>query len=380
MLNISRCPDSPLSPASIAELYELALDILQKKMAGKWSNFPSFIGTSSSVTLPDALRALLEDIRIALEWRIDFGIKVYGSDHLTSAGSLNPEAICTTLTRMFRRKMIHSQADPSHFVAEHLIRCFKQPCLRLDDNDSFSIWLDRAVFEEYLESLAGNSEAPDTAMLQSFKKVALSMISAGFALRHHARNLSRLWVTIRHPDRDDIHLLNGALETVRETVNPSPSVVIKGHNLIKTDASDEVQMRFPYNTALFAQIDTYFSRNVPGEMWLGLRQRWLESGIDSTLRTAVEGAVETAEDQACKAWISCLGGKLPLLQWLWLIEDCFLARKLLASTGAPHLVQLQLDADQITLASTLKTVLEISPAPPSEKQEIFARVILLVNQ
>lgn len=64
--------------------------------------------------------------------------------------------------------MIFSQTDPSGFVVSHLLKCFKEPLLRVDDDDTFSIWLTREIFQDYLEDQDGLTEVPDTVMLQKY--------------------------------------------------------------------------------------------------------------------------------------------------------------------------------------------------------------------
>lgn len=80
------------------------------------------------------------------------------ANHICRDESLNAEGINQTLQSLFQRNMVHSMASPATFVAGHLFACFKIPLLRLNHQDEFGIFIDRSVFQEYLEDLGGDVE------------------------------------------------------------------------------------------------------------------------------------------------------------------------------------------------------------------------------
>jgi hypothetical protein len=206
---------------------------------------------------------------------------------------------------------------------KHLLECFKQPLLRLDDaGDTFSIWLSRAIFQEYLEGLDGLTEVPDTILLQKYDEVALSLVSRGLAIQHFNNELSDLDITIRNAQGETVHRLHTAtpaLASVTEvhhhhtrnaspnsthstsTLNPTttntPMIVVVG-GITKTMPTDSVQIRFPYSSIMLDLFASYFNRNVPGELWYGCTaKRWLSDGQDLALREDLGAALATLQTE-----------------------------------------------------------------------------------
>ena len=101
-------------------------------------------------------------------WRPGFVNEVHSIEHLDHEGSLDPEAICTTLARMFKKNMLYDKLDSRGFVMRHIIRCFKEPLLRVDQDDTFKIWLDRDTFQAYLEQTEV-AEVPDVMMYVNYE-------------------------------------------------------------------------------------------------------------------------------------------------------------------------------------------------------------------
>ena len=65
-----------------------------------------------------------------------FLARVYSNACLCSAYVLNVNRYC--------------KVDATGIVMRHIIKCFKEPLLRVDHHDTFKIWLDRPTFQEYV--------------------------------------------------------------------------------------------------------------------------------------------------------------------------------------------------------------------------------------
>eukprot|EP00041_Stephanoeca_diplocostata_P030519 m.925095 g.925095 ORF g.925095 m.925095 type:complete len:709 (+) comp23772_c0_seq36:524-2650(+) len=287
--------------------------------------------------------------------------------HINTDGSLNPEGINTTIANLFRRNMVQSAAPPSAFVADHLLRCFKQPLLRLSDTgESFGLFVDRAVFKEYLEDLEGDAEAPDAVLLQCFDSTARSMVEIGVAVAHWSGNLSHLGIMISASEGEQpIYLCvpeapaetaEGAVPAAGQpltvivggTRNMHPPKQVVGANAeapgTTKNLAESEQIRFPYHSGLFAIIDTFFARNVPPEMWL--QRGWIQhkdGARDSTYFTdAVTRVVcDLRAELAATAQSTAPGGTerdsasaredgTAIMRWLWHLEDLCLAESLCA--------------------------------------------------
>ena len=136
MVNVCRCQNRLLTPESCADAF-----VVLSEEAGV--HIPPMIDTATTahdsspadVPLTTLIRAMLTGLITAKAYKIALGDEVYGADHLDAYGSLDPEAINQTLARMFKRKMVHSTGSPAMMVPPHLLRCFKLPLLRVDEND-----------------------------------------------------------------------------------------------------------------------------------------------------------------------------------------------------------------------------------------------------
>ena len=346
MVNISRCPhhqwDMPCIDRAIALVSHVArvpACVLQAAVA-KAATIPpsraghcvddasSAAGSSSespadptmSVSLAALVRGMLVGLASAEQWTLQCTHEVFMSDHLNMDGSLNAETVMRTLARMFLRDMVFACSSSEFLVAQHIFTCFKRPHLRLDADRTFSLWVDREVFHEYLEHEAKITEVPDTIMLQLFDRVALVMARTGLCLAHCQRNLTRmsLHITVLSDESrsagaplmrtflfQNVPLVSSACKHGGPDGGPVP--VEGGHGSeplsaasYSSDASvagePPVEIRFPYHVALLDIVESYFARNVPGELWLGKGTRLFAEGADAALRTRLATVVETMAD------------------------------------------------------------------------------------
>ena len=164
-------------------------------------------------------------------------------------------------------------------------------------------------------------------MLQSFEQVALAMVEAAIAIQHASGNLSRLRVMVA-----------GSSLAVPLTAVPPPApaaaqfpVVVGGQLQKVVSKEGTVEVRLPYTPQLLEVMDSYFTRNVPGELWLSPAARWLEKGRDPALRSVLTGLVADLTVQASTGYPD---GENAILRWLWLLEDILLATRLLAGPEA----------------------------------------------
>jgi hypothetical protein len=430
MLNVTRCPAGTLNQGSWDAAVKLASEItghdLQSVIANPRScakgNGAAGIevarvapvagsdpGAAEPANLPKLLFAIITAAGECYNWKPGFFDEVHCADHLDSEGNLHPENICATLARMFRKGMVHSQSDPAGFAVAHLLQCFKQPLLRVDDDDdTFSIWLNRDIFQEYLEDLEGVAEVPDTVLLQQYDAIGVALVDRGFALRHHGNNLSNLAITVKGLDGGEgvatfcnVAADNGSAGPGTGDVvgrgsgsdaNGSVSVggsrpvavVVGGVAKAAISVATTVEIRFPYAASLLDLINSYFSRNIPSELWMRPGAgRWLDGGQDTALRTDFADAVSThaatviagwqlqpetaagaapqpplTDDDSARKGASTdsggggSGGSAGLgsaalsfasdpLRWLWALEDWVVGTRLLRGPDAKLRLQLQ---------------------------------------
>ena len=382
MLQISRCPGGPMhANVSVGDAVAAALTgahieqevgesdgaaDAEKPAAGDGpAAAASFNGTMQGARqLPAFLMEVLQALGRRKQWKPGLVGPVYSSDHLDDEGNLDPEAICNTLGRMFKREMIFSQSDPSGFVVKHVLECFKQPLLRVDDADTFSIWLTRGIFQDYLEDLDGMTEVPDTVMLQRYDGVAQSLVARGLAIQHFSCNYSKIVITIvqkSSPSPSDAVEGTETVKTVLASPAPvapapewgavgsvapvtsttaAPAVVIVGGVAQPTPtAADRIRIRFPYQVQLLELLDAYFGRNVPSELWYGpSASKWLSNGHDEALRATLAAELALLETQLIAGLAAATpagsGAKVGVgvtntvehvssnpQQWLWALED-----------------------------------------------------------
>ena len=136
MVVVTRGGDKPLGPAEWDELRRLAHD----QGGGK----PAAPGSSPGAppaTLAAAVLASLRTVASRHKWQISLDEEAHAAEHITAEGALDAEAICGTLAGMFRLGMVNELGGVAGIVAEHIVKCFKQPDLRLDCDDVFSPWV-----------------------------------------------------------------------------------------------------------------------------------------------------------------------------------------------------------------------------------------------
>mmetsp|Transcript_705 Transcript_705/g.2004 ORF Transcript_705/g.2004 Transcript_705/m.2004 type:complete len:324 (-) Transcript_705:147-1118(-) len=311
---------------------------------------------------------------------------------------------------MFQCEMVTAVGSPGTFVAGHLLQCFKEPLLRVDEADTFSLYIDRDTFQEYLEGLDGATEAPDTVLLQHYAATARRMVRVGMAIEEHANSLSKLVVVLRRAARGDAV----GDELVFATPDPDGEAaaapwadlpVIVGGVMQRPDA-DTVRVRFPYHMPLFELFGAYFARNVPPELWLD--QSWLDRGTDAAgraelgricgaLQPDVEGALAAllvegagaaaaaaastlacgSEADAAAATAAAAADVEPaehdapaatVRRWLWTVEDLALGHRLLHRGSDPLRLHAAVGGEggEAVLADLLSTVLSrVDPRPPA---------------
>lgn len=309
--------------------------------------------------------------------RVRLGGRIHANEHLDAAGALNPEAICCTLASMFKRDMVYAAGDPSAFVVAHLLRCFKQPLLRFAEDDTFSIWLTREVFQEYLDELDGLVEAPATMMLQGYDPVARALAKAGLAVEHHAHNYGELAVKVEPPapaaprffcnqaPADGADGVDGAgpapagsgdAAAADGRVTEGVTIVVGGVTQAAPEAG--ALIRFPYADAVLEVLDSYFARGVPSELWMSpTASAWLSQGQDLSLRARLAEVISALERQlvdrlrppADPAAAAATAAASSPARWLLALEDWALGAQHLTD-GSALILPLGGDGDAPALA------------------------------
>ena len=202
---------------------------------------------------------------MADEWTIRVGPEVFTSEHLRPDGSLDPTAIVTTMARLFRRDMVHNVADAAHEVARCIWQCARSPNYRITPQDTFSLWVDRSVFHEWLED-AEPCTAPDTTLVQLFDRVAAGLADRGLCLRHNGANRQDTilrFKILKDGDEKEGEEAAGTSSAGRRCFCLwTPSAEVATYKGV-------VQVRFPFSPRILGVLETYFERELPGAAWLG---------------------------------------------------------------------------------------------------------------
>lgn len=327
MLTITRAPAVVLTPDQASAVIRDLADVAQID--------PQLIQAPSHEWkgLGDLLWHALFSIGNLEKWSLTLGETVYVGEHLTPENTLNPDAIVQTLARMFRRDMIYSASDPTHFIAQHILSAFKEPRFRVTEQGDFNVWLDAESFCEYLEE-AEVSEIPDVLMMQRFGDVVKSLAGYHLCIPHYGENHADLAVVLELPK--DVIIATPSASSATED-HGIPDGAGGNRRLLvfapKHEEGESEHVRFPYNTKLMDVIDSYFRKNVPAEIWL---PRGTDSVFDETrdvtalqeLRQARESILESLATQGRFS----RGTPEEFHRLVWDLEELSLADALLSSS------------------------------------------------
>eukprot|EP00053_Salpingoeca_punica_P016810 m.159959 g.159959 ORF g.159959 m.159959 type:complete len:676 (+) comp17048_c2_seq1:188-2215(+) len=332
------------------------------------------------------LAAVLSGLRARHAWHLNLSERVTCADQVDPfSGSLVPEAIVNTLACMFRTEMMKSgvgQAQPDLFAAQHMLACYKEPERRLlPPDDTLDMFLDQEAFRDYLDDLHF-SEAPVPILLQRFHHVALRLAAAGLAVLDHA-------ASAHAPLR--ITVVGGVAFTNVKAGEASSYTCCAGSDgggaagsdcidYVSGDQSNSgsgdnsgcsVRVRFPTFVPLMRVVESYFSHNVPGELWLDAARPLFAGTQDPELYAQLEAAATalgakvvellplsavntTPQEAAAGGAAGGAGAGSDSLQawhlWLWMAEEYALAQRLLRREQQPSAVRLPLPQNGVSPA------------------------------
>eukprot|EP00040_Diaphanoeca_grandis_P016437 m.84786 g.84786 ORF g.84786 m.84786 type:complete len:617 (-) comp25803_c1_seq1:342-2192(-) len=283
MATVSRCGAVTVSPLAAANAFAILCET-----AG--IGYHPDVVPCSPISLTSLLQSMLHHLILEKKYTLRLGTEVYGVNHLDDEGSLDPEAINQTLANMFKREMVHSKTNPGMFVLGHLVQCFKQPLLRVNEEDnSFSLYISSEIFQDYLEERDGLLEAPDATLMTYYNAAAHHMVEVGLAVRHHNNNLTHLGIEVNDGKCPQYFVVPAPPDQIQHKTSIS-SLPIFVSGMLKSATESTLQIRFPYTSTLFEVIETYFDRNVPPELWLK-QTEWLQGGHDQEVRIKLAAAV-----------------------------------------------------------------------------------------
>ena len=302
------------------------------------------------------LRAFLLSLSKRAGWAWEAStLQIYAGDHLCRDGNLHPQAIVTTLSRMFRGGLMMS-TDPLLLAARQLLDCYRDVHLRLGEDDFLSVWLTREEFAEHLDhdhsphgeccgsngageeggqpsALAaqmGGGELPAISVLRLFPKLVDLLCSAGLAIRRWGLNHARMRVRFRvvrnaHALKcDDIGHAKGNGGGFQAVPCKAECGSEEVFWFSEEENRSDLAVRLPLYEPLLVVLEKYIHYNIPAELWLDPRR-----GCDAVCHADVW----QAREQLLKDLItrfsalrdSTIGDSSTMLQqahlWLWMLED-----------------------------------------------------------
>ncbi len=190
-------------------------------------------------------------------------------------------------------------------------------------------------FGDYLEEL-DYCEVPETLLLQKFDKVAAKMSSSYLAIQHWLNGYSNFEVSL------EFLSLSGDLEFT-QVLTWSPENYGRGHSV------QELEIRFFYFDDLMDIVESYLTKNIPGEFWLKERTQASSSSSsnvepsvysfmrDASLQAQLAQVIDHISARLVRIWDALFEPGIPAAlvdfrarQFFWLLEEWCLAHKMKA--------------------------------------------------
>jgi len=302
---------------------------------------------------------ILEYFSFLLNWQFAV-VGVFQSNHINPADdSLNVHHIVNTTARLFKDEMVHStSSNPESYIMHHIIKCFRDTaarCIAHDDNThSFELWVEKENFYEYLDELEF-CEIPETILLQKFETVGRKLVELGICLQHKSSNFSDLAILLHLPNDDP---------------SDSPNQFLWSGDLLQEDKYKVTfGVRFPYFPRLLDVVEFYFLNNIPADFWLSDQSQGHTAPFlaDENSQKNLSSVIEELENELQKLWSDLTQSflkfrkrKLHELQkerkddtsfvqkkrnFIWLLEEWHLAKKLLINSDGSFTLNFQLESD-----------------------------------